>query len=155
MDQLRDNLGNLDWWVTVVVAGIILNVLSSYLKGLMDFLIRRTKIGARGFLARRKARHLQEVDEYVNGTVDFRSNYRYSTLMTHLYGTRYSSMALLLFFMSICIKFLSPLPSWIEALLYIISGVLFLWGNRCILDAVRRDGIIRTTMRELPETLDD
>lgn len=39
MDELYKNLGSLSWWVGVVVVGVILNLVSTYLKSPIDALL--------------------------------------------------------------------------------------------------------------------
>lgn len=139
MDEIVTELSKPVWWISVVVAGIIINLISSYLKTGVDFLSSKLITG----WSQRNAKKAKEWNDYIdtlNRSEDFRKMEQ-----VREFRLRLSSIHLLLLAIYVMNMPFSTAPgSWMDGKLLdlatnFLAALVFFMSLRTFAKAARKN----------------
>ncbi|MGR3809572.1 hypothetical protein [Jiulongibacter sp. NS-SX5] len=115
MDQITDNLTSIEWWLSSIFLGVLLNVFSSFIKDFID----KTYRNASQRLSRRSEKERAKIIQIVKEAIEYPNGLSVLTYQANRY------MLLAVLFGVISLSFTIPLFRD-DLLIYISSFVLWL-----------------------------
>lgn len=152
MDNLSEILTSPVWWITVVITGIAINVVSAYLKTSLDERISNISAWWRNRSEKRKAEFERDIQELVDDPQEqliacYRGlRQRIFVILYFLFGT--------LFMISAQLPFLLEAPKILRSLGMFLAAFAFLRASVCLLSGMNIHAVIvesRTRCRKRAE----
>lgn len=149
MGDLAHELTNPTWWLSVVVAGILVNLASSYLKSRLDKSVSATS----GWWRRRSERRQKLWAEYVAhlaANVEARTQARHLEIRLRLQAIMSFLFAIAFAFIGIVAPLLQqPSSHYVSGGALVFSALLTFIAYLCIRDAVKKGQAVHAATAEI------
>ncbi|MGY0635269.1 hypothetical protein [Luteimonas sp. A478] len=149
MGDLLNELANPVWWLSVVVAGILVNLASSYLKSRLDKSVSATA----GWWRRRSERRRKLWQDYVKhlaASVEARIQARHMEIRLRLQAIMSFLFAVAFSVIGIVAPLLQqPSSRYVSIGALFLSALLAFIAYLCIRDAVKRGQAVHAAMAEI------
>lgn len=96
MEELTRNASTVNWWLSVVIVGVLLNLVSAYLKQGVDYFLKHTSEWWRARSARSRQRYDEEISA-LRQSADLRQSYQHRELTLKVESLFLLIFALLLY----------------------------------------------------------
>ena len=149
MDELMQELNKPVWWFSVVIAGIAINILSSYMRNVLDTYLSDTMSWWRRRSKSRQASWRKRIDFLVSGA-EARSHWRIQMVMWRLRSLTFMLLSMF-FFGTGGLTFLvnQRIPTWFIACAFFGATFAFFMSYICINYSERFRREIYQAMKEL------
>lgn len=141
MDEIVRNLNSPAWWASVVVAGIVVNIVAAYLKPAIDSVAGRVSAEYR---ARNEAqlRKRQELIQHLKAAPHDEILYALSEARSRMRSAAYLLLAIFVFQVTPVVFLLPERLKWTGWIFWAVSAVFFLIAVNCVREALRREAVL-------------